>query len=630
MDCTLEELRMHKYTGDTTASAVVLRELGEAYFSNFDNNDLVFEYHVKIKILSKEGLKHSNFEIPLYKRDGRTEKWIRIEGRTYNLNNQSLTYEKFDPKSVFKQTVSEYVDLIKFTLPAVRVGSVIDVKYVIESPFIFNFKEWDFQSELPKVQSEFWAKIPANYNYNIALRGYMTLTEKEGTLIKDCFSPGGGVSADCSFYKFKMNNIPAFKEEDFITSKENLLSRMSFELIEIKDFNGRTFRYTKEWKDVEAELRTHEDFGLQIKKAKNLFDDKLPEILKGKLDQKARAQAVYDFVANLFQWNSSYGKYAEKGIRKAYETKTGNIADINLTLIAILQEAGFDASPVLLSTRDHGFPIKLYPVLSSFNYVVAHVTIDNQIYLLDASESDLPFGYLPERCLNGEGRLISKENASWVSLSPKSKRKKQTLLNLKLDSFGKLEGILEVRSFNYEAISQRRTISKYSDRGEYLQLLSKKWPDISITDYELENFESIEKPLTEKMKVEFRLESFDPKSIFVNLGFLSTWKENPLKSANRLYPVDFGIPIEYLNIVSIQYPEGYFVDEKPKDVAIALPEGGGKYTSSVSNLSGKLSIVNGFHINKSEYSSLEYHGLRELFHRVIVSQSEMIVLKKNN
>ncbi|MCE2956878.1 MAG: hypothetical protein LW841_06960, partial [Flammeovirgaceae bacterium] len=171
---------------------------------------------------------------------------------------------------------------------------------------------------------------------------------------------------------------------------------------------------------------------------------------------------------------------------------------------------------------------------------------------------------------------------------------------------------------------------KYSDRGEYLQLLSKKWPDISITDYELENFESIEKPLTEKMKVEFRLESFDPKSIFVNLGFLSTWKENPLKSANRLYPVDFGIPIEYLNIVSIQYPEGYFVDEKPKDVAIALPEGGGKYTSSVSNLSGKLSIVNSFHINKSEYSSLEYHGLRELFHRVIVSQSEMIVLKKNN
>ncbi|MFN7602943.1 MAG: DUF3857 domain-containing protein, partial [Bacteroidota bacterium] len=230
MGCTLEELRMHKYTGDTTASAVVLRELGEAYFSNFENNDLVFEYHVKIKILSKEGLKHSSFEIPLYKRDGRTEKWIRIEGRTYNLNNQSLTYEKFDPKSVFKQTVSEYVDLIKFTLPAVRVGSVNDVKYVIESPFIFNFKEWDFQSELPKVQSEFWAKIPANYNYNIALRGYMTLTEKEGTLIKDCFSPGGGVSADCSFYKFKMNNISAFKEEDFITSKENLLSRMSFEL----------------------------------------------------------------------------------------------------------------------------------------------------------------------------------------------------------------------------------------------------------------------------------------------------------------------------------------------------------------------------------------------------------------
>lgn len=627
--CSLEELGMLKYAADTTASAIVLRELGEAYFSNSDNN-IVFEYHVKIKILSKEGLKHSNFEIPLYKRDGRSEKWIRIDGRTYNLNNQSLAYENLDSKSVFKQTVSEYVDLMKFTLPAVRVGSVIDVKYVIESPFIFNFREWDFQSELPKVQSEFWAKIPANYNYNIALKGYLTLTEKEGTLVKDCFNPGGGLSADCSFYKFNMINIPAFKEEDFMTSKENLLSRISFELIEIKDFNGRTFKYTKEWKDVEAELRTNQDFGLQIKKAKNLFDDKLPEILKGKIDQKTQAQAIYNFVSNLFQWNSSYGKYAEKGIRKAYATKTGNIADINLTLIAMLQEAGFDANPVLLSTRDHGFPIKLYPVLSSFNYVVAHVIIDNHVYLLDASESDLPFGYLPERCLNGEGRLISKENADWVSLSPKSKRKKQTLLSLKLDSLGNLVGTLEIRSFHYEAISQRRTIAKYSDRGDYLQVLGKKWPDISINNYQLENFESLEKPLIEKMNLEFRFESLDPKSIFVNLGFLSIWKENPLKSANRLYPVDFGIPIEFLNFVSIQYPESYFLEEKPKDVVIALPDGGGKYTSSINNLSGKLSIVNSLHINKAEYSSLEYHGLRELFHRVIVSQSEMIVLKKNN
>ena len=67
---------------------------------------------------------------------------------------------------------SKFYDAKKFAIPNVKEGSVIEVFYTLESPFVFQFRSWEFQSEIPKLQSEFWALIPGNYLYNVSLRGY--------------------------------------------------------------------------------------------------------------------------------------------------------------------------------------------------------------------------------------------------------------------------------------------------------------------------------------------------------------------------------------------------------------------------------------------------------------------------
>ncbi|HRG08807.1 MAG TPA: hypothetical protein PLJ08_09535, partial [Cyclobacteriaceae bacterium] len=64
---TLDELSLKVYSKDTTAAAVVLDEFGEAYIDNGGDNNLLLEYHVKIKILKTEGLDQANFRILLRK-----------------------------------------------------------------------------------------------------------------------------------------------------------------------------------------------------------------------------------------------------------------------------------------------------------------------------------------------------------------------------------------------------------------------------------------------------------------------------------------------------------------------------------------------------------------------------------
>jgi len=166
---TMAELDMKSYQKDTSASAVVLNEIGSAHIS--DEGELIFEYYLKIKILKRRGFDRGNFTIPLHQQENKKERLLLLIASTYNLAGGGMKEMKMDPKNIFTQNANLYTDLVKFTLPDIQEGSVMEVKYSLSSPFYFNFRPWPFRSDIPKVHSEYYALIPANYTYNISLRG---------------------------------------------------------------------------------------------------------------------------------------------------------------------------------------------------------------------------------------------------------------------------------------------------------------------------------------------------------------------------------------------------------------------------------------------------------------------------
>jgi hypothetical protein len=105
--------------------------------------------------------------------------------------------------------------------------------------------------------------------------------------------------------------------------------------------------------------------------------------------------------------------YSESGIKKAFDNKTGNVGDINLSLIAALKYANLDVEPMMLSTRDNGLVTEIYPVITEFDYVVAKLNIGDKVYLLDATDQYYPFGLVPVRCLNGKGRVMGNKESYW-------------------------------------------------------------------------------------------------------------------------------------------------------------------------------------------------------------------------
>lgn len=622
---TYRELAIEEYAADTSAAALVLDEFGEAFINNDFN--LQFTYHARIKILKTEGLQQGTFEILLRKSEGRAEKIITVKGSSFNIENGSMRETKLDSRRVYAENYNKFYNIQKFAIPNVKVGSVIEVLYTLESPFIYNFRSWEFQSDIPKLKSEYLCIIPGIYHYSISLRGFLKLSKNESELVKSCFTPAGR-SADCAKMRYGMKDIPAFKEEEFMTARSNFLSVINFELAQINYFDGRKDKITKEWKDVDEELRQHPEFGVQIKRGKDLLDRRIDEILAGETEELVKAQKIYEFIKGWYRWNEVYGKYSEFGIKKAFDSQVGNVGDINLSLIAALKYAGIQVEPVILSTRENGLPTEVYPVMSDFNYVIAKATVANESFLLDATDDFYPFGMLPERCLNGKGRVIGLKESYWEELKAVERQRTTSIVNLSLSSEG-MRGNVQYTYSGYAAVNERKKIKKFSSEREYINSITNRLHEITVKNFSLENVDNFYKPLVINLTVEVDVGDLLSGGTFLFSPFVvDQWKRNPFKSNERLYPVDFGAPLEEILILNLAYPSEFELDEIPAKVALKLPANGGHYIFEVNNASDKLSMANTLVVGKPVFTSQEYHYLKELFNNVIATEQTQLVFKK--
>jgi len=619
------DLEMVNYPGDTSAAAVTLAEWGYLDARNVTEGRFILEYQAKIKILKKKGLAKADFDIPLYKSGNREERWLNFEASVYNLENGSIKEKKVTSKVLFFDKSSKYHNTVKFAMPDVRVGTVMVIKYSIESPFLFTLRAWEFQDVFPKVRSELTTQIPGLYVYHTSLRGFQKLKEQQSEIESDCVTGAFG-KADCARNRYIMENIPAFDEEEYMTAKSNFLAAIYFELSEYHTTEGLV-KVTKSWSDVEEELLLHDSFGKQIRKARNISDPELKKALAALSDPLTKAKVIYDFVAHHFVWDGVNSKYSLTDAKKAFDLGKGNVGDINLVLTGLMQANGLDAYPVILSTRSNGTVTELYPVMTEFDYVVAQVAIDGKNYLLDATEPYLPFGVLPVRCLNGKGRIIGKDVTGWIDLKPIEKRKKVITADMKLTHEGVITGEVVLQDYAYAGLDLLEELGQGSDAVALQAKLKESW-NADISNYSLERPTDSSKPVTQRMTITLPTEGQEASVIYFNPFIFERITKNPFTLTERLYPVDYGVAPEVTVVFNLTLPPDLVVEEMPKNAALQLPLGGGRYLFNTSSQDNKISITTNMVLTKAVYGKGEYKALKEFYERIIALEQSTVVLKK--
>ena len=138
------DLTSQNFLADSAAPAVVLCDFGRSRFDYAEKGfRVVFERVTRVKILKKSGYDYATVQVPLYHKDNREEKISGLKGFTYNLVNGQVVKEKLNSEAIFKEESSPNVTIRKFTLPNVRVGSVVEYTYSVASEFIVQLSGLD-------------------------------------------------------------------------------------------------------------------------------------------------------------------------------------------------------------------------------------------------------------------------------------------------------------------------------------------------------------------------------------------------------------------------------------------------------------------------------------------------------
>ncbi|MBQ4821158.1 DUF3857 domain-containing protein [Aquimarina sp. MMG016] len=628
---SMADLKNNIYTKDSTANAFYIYEKGYSRVENGGRYNLLTNYEAKIKILNEQGFKKATVEVYLYQNKNNKEKIRDIVAYTHNLENNKIVKTKVDKKQIFREKYNERYTVVKFTFPNLKPGSVLTYKYQTESPFMYNFNGWDFQDDIPKMYSEFTADLPGNYIYNIRLIGPLKLKTNESKIIRECLDVRTG-TADCSHNVYTMENIPAFEEEEHMTAKKNYFSRIEYELKEFKGFDGKNKKYTETWKNVDNELKKEQTIGLQLKKI-NITKDILPDNIQSKPNDLTKAKSIYNYIADNYKWNEKYQIFRNNEsslVKKVIENKTGNVSGINILLHNTLKEQGFKVNSVLLSTRTNGYPTKLHPVISDFNYLVVQLSLDDKTYLLDATENTLEFGQLPFRCLNQYGRLLDfKNGSSWVDIKPQRNSSYFFREELILDNNLVLKGKAKHISTGYHSYDKRKKFDQIN-KESFITNIKKQNESVAITDFSIKNEKDTEKPFEEEFTFRRNIEEID-NEIYIKPFTRPFFKENPFRLNERTYPVDFGYQNSYTYLISIEIPEGYDFIDIPKNIGYTIPNKLGTVKIGFQRNGNKLMLNHRIAFNSSYYPSEYYSILKEFFNLIVqIENDTLITVKKTS
>ena len=320
-----------------------------------------------------------------------------------------------------------------------------------------------------------------------------------------------------------------------------------------------------------------------------------------------------------------YGKYAEKSLKDFQRQQKCNIGNLNLFLTALLQHLGFDAEPVILSTRKNGQIHTEYPMLQGFNYVAVLVKVDDKQVLADASEPYCPFDLLPDRCLSNKGLVIKEDAQNWVNLHtylPSAK-----INNIKITFTPGLDSIqAEIRqqSTLHDAFRLRKTYNEDSDD------VTKQFKEQGMTiqgNVTTENMDNASERVTMQVNLQAPDEKIKDRIYFAPFLNLPV-SENPFKQNTRTYPVDITYAKARTFVATITIPVGYTLQSLPEEYNVDNQRIHIEYKGLQSG--SQVVITGSYVLKKPVYAASDYGNLQFYFTEIMKRFNQKLVLIKSD
>lgn len=547
----LKAIELHKRYPDS--DSVVVTEEGN-YQHKQDGTNLS-RFRGVTYIAKEEALWNAQISLSF---DPHRERVRILHARSYTAAGEIHTLSQ-DQIKVSKGTSGsvnfDQYQQMRFTIPEVSVGSLVDYSYEIEefNPFDSNLFQGRayFQRSVPTGESVLRVSIPHDkalhfVSYNCD--GYASAPE-----IVD--------GVDSLIYNWKFTDVPPIISEPYMPAYRNVVPCIYYSLH--KDFNY-----------------VHNKLKPMFEKRFKLTDDvkkKVDELTEGAKNLNEKIARLYLFCQKEIRYISIKGNLASNQVghpaEETLKNKYGDCTDKGMLLATMLKHLGVEAYPVGIRTNNSGTAVRDIAVFDD-NHCITEVHLDGRIFYLDSTATDYRFPYFrsDDHDTIADNAMLGTHNQ--VSLPPPEDNSVHVTRNIVLEPDGTTK--IEFESLqNGTSEAYFRESARNLKPEEYEKQIRSSISELTA-DYVLElatHTNPLDFSAGFKAMSKYTLNRFAPKSgkymifsiPYFELGF------SEVSLAKRTFPIVYTTTRLRTEQVKIKVPAGYSVKYLPSALRIQSP-----------------------------------------------------------
>jgi Domain of Unknown Function with PDB structure (DUF3857) len=518
--------------------------------------------YVRIKILTEEGRKYGNVEIPFAK--GRYDV-AGIRARTIRPDGSIVNFDgKIYENTIVKSKTNKYLAKT-FTMPEASVGSIVEYHYTLnfEDNFVFD-SHWILSEELFTRHAQFTMRPYARDTWRVRWNAPAGL-------------PAGTQQAKEGpdhIIRMTSDSIPAFLTEDFMPPENELKLRVDFiytDEIQEMDMNKFWANFGKKQND-RAEGFVGKRKAMEQAVAQVVSQSDTPEVKLRKIYARTQQLRNLSYQTALTEQEEKRDKIKiPSNVEEVLKEGYGYDWQIAWTFLALARAAGFDAVPCLVASRNQYFFTKERLNSSELNSSVVLVQLAGHGVYLNPGAAFTPYGLLPWAQTSVQGLKLDKDGGKWILTTiPESDASRiERKAQMKLAEDGTLEGTVKL-TFTGLVAQSRRLEERNEDATERKKYLEDELKEAIPSGSEVElksspDWTGIETPLEAEFEVKVPgwLSAAGRKAL-LPAGLFSAPEKHMFEHAERVYPVYFRYSFKKIDDVQIELPTGWKVADLPK------------------------------------------------------------------
>jgi hypothetical protein len=616
-----DELKLTSEPKAPGAPAIIL-------FRQVDRDDRGLTAHedvyLRIKVLTEEGRKYADVEIPYWKTTGSV---VNIHARTIRPDGSTADFvgKAFD-KEIVKARGVKYLAKT-FTLPDVQVGGILEYYYTTDfnENSVFD-SHWILNSDLYTRSAKFSLK-PYTSDYALFSLRWTWHNLPVGTA-----QPKEGPD---HVINLEVKDVPAFHSEDYMPPENELKARVDF--IYSEDFLEKD--PDKYWKKLGKKRNDQMESFIGKRKA---MEEAVGGIVAAGDSEEAKLRKIYtrvqqlrntSFEAEKTEQEQKRNKEKDPGnVEEVWKKQRGDGFELTWLFLGLARAGGFEASGMWVSDRQNYFFVPQTMEGRKLDENVVVVKLNGRDTFFDPGAAFVPFGMLPWSETGVQALRLDKDGGSWLQtpLPAAADSGIQRNAELKLSDTGDLEGKLTVTFTGLEA-SQRRMEERLSDdagRKKFLEDAVKESIPVAC-EAEMTN-QPDWKASTPPLVAEFTLKvpawvAGAGHRALLPVGLFSAPEKHLFDHTERVQPIYFSFPFARTDDVNIELPLGWQIATLPapaKQDAHILT-----YTMQAENNKGTLHLNRKLNVDVLMLETKYYAALRNFFQTVRTVDEQQVVLQ---